>query len=75
MTRREAAQLSILDRAPAVQKRRPVDADTYAAIGLLRSAGKTVYAAGDQHRVDGRLLDTDQLRRLAAAYKPILGAR
>jgi hypothetical protein len=63
--RRDPAQLSLLDLAPAPQRRGGVTKATYALIVALRKACIPVYAEGRHHRVGGRLLDGCQLRRFA----------
>jgi hypothetical protein len=53
---------------------RPVEARAenealYAAVLTLRRAGRQVYRAGADHKVDGRLLSTHDLLALAASEK------
>lgn len=67
MIRRPSPQLNLLDLAPVRQQRGGVSTAMHAEIVALRLAGFRVYAEGHHHRVDGRLLDTRQLRRLIAA--------
>ncbi len=62
-------QLDLLFLVPTAQRRRGVSAAMYADILRLRRAGISVYAEGRQHRVGGRLLDTRQFRRFAAAFR------
>ena len=51
-------------------RRRSVErhvAGLYAAVLTLRAVGRRVYRCGGLHQVDGRLLTTPELLRLAAA--------
>lgn len=54
---------------------RPEDPHVYSAVQELRAAGLTVYRSGANHKVDGSLLDTPQLLRLAMAVCPSLSGR
>jgi len=60
------------EEPPRTARHRPVgvqreDAALYRAVETLRAAGRRVYRAGALHRVDGRLLTTAELLRLARA--------
>ena len=61
-------QLGLFD-PPAQRRRAGRESELMLeAVALLRKLGHRVYQAGRQHQVDGNLLSTDQLIRMAARY-------
>lgn len=60
---------------PRTARHRPVsayreDPAVYAAVIALRESGRRVYRSGGLHKVDGRLLTTAELLRLARNIAP-----
>ncbi len=73
-------QLLPLTDPPRTARHRPVgvqrEAETlYHAVEVLRAVGRRVYRCGALHRVDGRLLTTADLLRLARAERRTGGER
>jgi len=69
-----------LGEPPRTARHRPVGvqreaATLYRAVETLRAAGRRVYRCGALHRVDGRLLTTAELLRLARAERRTEGER
>ena len=63
--RNKSIQLNLFQVPPQTRRKSPEAPDLYAAVVALRRNGLTVYAAGDSHKVDGRLLSSRDLIRLA----------
>jgi hypothetical protein len=69
--REKPAQLFLFEPPTQVNRRRSAEDDElFRAVVRLRKSGKSVYAAGYSHLVDGDLLSTDQLLAAAAVLTP-----
>ena len=71
MTKRPSAQLHMFPVVHQSARQGKTSAKVWAAVLILRRAGKRVYACGHQHKVDDWLVDDAGLLRLA---RPFLAA-